>query len=341
MMNCMETDALVIDGFAQLGIHVAPAGAAEGGTDLILDADGVPLALQVKRHALVTESLAERFLRAHTVPAVTLLVVGDRVTDAARKILTAGRAGYYDLRGRLALRAPGIVIDAEVEPLQTRPTRSHALSGRAGLEIACALLMHRERRTAVRELSRQLGRSASTVSEVLAALRREGLVDAKNAVPDTRLFWQVADHWTAPRTYLARLPSPDRSPSTQALRLGWEDAERETGWALTDSAAAAAYGAPLAFRSGQVLDFYVPDQAILHRATTLLGTVGTPSQARATVRVAPVLAAVQHRVGFDTNPMGWPLAHPLFVALDLTQDVGRGREILEAWTPGDRWTRVW
>jgi len=35
------------------------------------------------------------------------------------------------------------------------------------------------------------------------------------------------------------------------LRLGLEDAERTAGWALTDLAAAVAYGAPLAMRTGQ------------------------------------------------------------------------------------------
>jgi hypothetical protein len=38
--------------------------------------------------------------------------------------------------------------------------------------------------------------------------------------------------------------------------------------------------------------------------------------------------------------MKWPVAHPLFVALDLAQDTGRGREILDAWTPTEG-TRVW
>jgi hypothetical protein len=38
------------------------------------------------------------------------------------------------------------------------------------------------------------------------------------------------------------------------------------GWALTDSVAAAAYGAPLVYRPGQVLDFYVPDLSVVRRA---------------------------------------------------------------------------
>lgn len=37
----------------------------------------------------------------------------------------------------------------------------------------------------------------------------------------------------------------------------------------------------------------------------------------------------------------WPLAAPLFVALDLDQDAGGGCEILNDWDPPERWTRVW
>jgi DNA-binding transcriptional ArsR family regulator len=125
------------------------------------------------------------------------LIVADRVTESARKLLTTRQAGYYDLRGRLALRGGGLVIDAEVEPLRERPQRTNALSGKTGLEVASALLMQPERRTAVRELARRLGRSASTISEILSALRRDGLVDADNTATDSRLFWELADRESA------------------------------------------------------------------------------------------------------------------------------------------------
>lgn len=125
------------------------------------------------------------------------------------------------------------------------------------------------------------------------------------------------------------------------MRLGLNNVATGPGWALTDSAAAAAYGAPLAFRSGEVLDFFVPDQSVVRRAKTLLGGVASASEARATIRMAPVPAVVERRVDLAAESMEWPLAHPLFVALDLAQDVGRGREILAAWTPDSRWTRVW
>jgi hypothetical protein len=105
--------------------------------------------------------------------------------------------------------------------------------------------------------------------------------------------------------------------------------------------AAAAYGAPLAVGSGQIYDFFVPSQSIVRRAVTLLGAASSPSQARCTVRIAPVPAICSRRIEADTNPTQWPLAHPLFVALDLAQDLGRGREILDAWTPPGRWVRVW
>lgn len=340
-MGHVNSTALVIDAFAQLGIEARPlAGAPDRGVDLVVDPDGIGAELRVKHRSLVSDDTVERLLSDDLPPGASLLVVADRVTDAARKRLTARRCGYLDLRGRLAVRTDQLVIDAEIEPVVARTERVRALSGRAGLEVATALLLQPERSVAVRELSRELGRSPSTVSEVLAALRREELVDANHAVTDSRLFWQVADRWPTPRTPVAKLPVPDDASSTQPLRLGLGDVDKP-GWALTDSVAAAAYGAPLATRPGQILDFYVPDLAVVRRAVTLLGTAPAASQAQATVTVAPLPTIVQRRVTLDTNPVGWPLAHPLFVALDLAQDVGRGREILDHWTPDTRWARVW
>lgn len=338
----MDTEALVLDAFGQLGIDARRlGGAADTGLDLVLEADGVHTRVQVKRRSLVTDDVARRLLAEASPQGGVLLVVADRVTESGRRLLTSSRAGYYDLRGRIALRATTLVIDAEVEPVTQRTARTDALSGRAGLEVATALLMAPAREVVVRELARTLGRSASTVSEILAALRRDGLVGGKNDVADTTLFWTVADHWTAPRTYVARLPSPGDASVAKPLRLGLDDVHNETGWALTDSAAAATYGAPVAVRSGQVPDFYVPDDTVVRRATTLLGPAASAAQARAAVKVAPVPAIVRRRVDLDTSPVEWPLAHPVFVALDLAQDVGRGREILSAWTPDERWARVW
>lgn len=339
----MDTDAAVVDAFAQVGIEARPNEyASDGVLELLLFApDSIGTPVVVKRRALVTDDVAGRLLAEVEAPNGILFVVGDRVTETARRLLTSKRGGYYDLRGRLALRTDRIVIDVEVDPVDERAARTTALAGRAGLEVASALLMQPSRRVAVRELAREVGRSASTVSEILAALRRDGLVDEVNAVEDTQLFWQLADRWGASPTYLAQLPSRDDAAVTKALRLGLGGVEHEAGWALAHSAAAAAYGAPLAISSGQLLEFYVPDPTLVRRATTLLGSAGSPAAARCSVAVAPVPAVCRQRVDRGANPSEWPLAHPLFVALDLAQDIGRGREILDAWTPDGEWSRVW
>jgi DNA-binding transcriptional ArsR family regulator len=337
----VDTEDLLLDALAQLGVQTRQVvGVPDQGIDLVIEPGETRV--QVKHRVLVTDEVARRLLiETPRPPDSVLLVVGDRVTEIARRLLIEHRAGYYDLRGHLALRAANIVIDADVEPVSGRAERTHALSGNAGLQVAAALLTEPAAGASVRELARRLGRSPSTVSEVLAALRRAGLVDDRHRVEDTQLFWQVADRWPAARVHLARLPIPDDASITKPLRLGLDDAENTIGWALTDSAAAVAYGAPLAVRTGQLVDFYVPDQATVRRATALLGAASSRTQARCAVRVAPVPEACSRRVDLATNPFEWPLAHPLFVALDLAQDSGRGREILGAWTPPERWARVW
>ncbi|MGH3265085.1 MAG: ArsR family transcriptional regulator, partial [Trebonia sp.] len=310
------------------------------GTDLVLDPGGIEL--QVKRRALVTGEVAQRLLReTPPSPDRVLLVVADRVTEDARTVLTEHHAGYFDLRGRLAIRSPTIVVNVDVEPVSGRAERTNALNGTVGLEVATALLMNPAEGSAVRELARRLSRSASTVSEILAALRNAGLVDERHRVEGTELFWQVAEHWPATRVDLARLPMPGDAMMARSPRLGLDDAEQTTGWALTDSAAAAAYGAPLAVSTSQLPDFYVPDRATAKRATSLLGTALSRAQARCSIRGAPVRAACAHRLDPANNPFEWPLAHPVFVALDLAQDAGRGREVLADWTPPERWARVW
>ena len=281
----------MVDAFAPLGIEARRAASMPNGEPdlMVVDPGGVGARVQIRRRSLVNDSVAETLLVEAGLLDATVLVVGDRVTESARKLLTSRRGGYYDLRGHLALRTDGLLIDVETAPVTERAERTQALSGKAGLEVATALLMAPERGAGVRELARELGRSASTVSEVLTALRRDGLIEAARTVPDSRLFWQVSDRWSTPRMYLAQLPEPgDASGTTKPLRLGLDDIRNTPGWALTDSAAAAAYGAPMAVRSGQVLDFYVPDQVVLRRATTLLGAAGSAAESRAAVRVAPV-----------------------------------------------------
>lgn len=336
----MDTAGLVVDAFADLGLASETSGPPPNET-VTLDPAGVALVLAIERRSLVTDDTARSLLQG-TPHGSTLLVVSDRVTAEARKILAEGGAGYLDLRGRLGLRTDRVVIDAEIEPSREhRETRTDALTGSVGLEVATAILLSPHRQNAVRALARELGRSPSTVSGILSALRRDGLVDSANKLSGTDLFWRVADRWTTSAVPLASVPDATDSTLAGALGLGLTDLSGP-GWALTESAAAAAFGAPAAFRSGQTLGFLVPNEPLIRRAVTLLGAAPSSALTKATVRVAPVPAATDHRVDLRGPTVDWPLAHPLFVALDLAQDLGRGREILAAWTPDDeRWTRVW
>lgn len=307
--------------------------------DLELDLGRETIALEMKYRALADESAARNLLSERRTANIPLLVVADRVTEEARHLLVTG-GGYLDLRGRLALHAPGVFIDADLEPVMTRAGRTGALSGSAGLEVAVAILMAPNRSVTVRGLARELRRSPSTVSEILSALRSDGFLSESNVLSGPDLFFAVASRWPTRRFQLAAVPVPGASRMMASLHLGLDDLDGP-GWALTDSAAAVAYGAPLAYRSGQVLDFLVPNEAIARRALTVLGEATLASGAEAAIRVAPVPMAAEQRVDLSSNPTEWPLAHPLFVALDLAQDAGRGREILDAWTPDARWSRVW
>lgn len=336
----MDVEAVAQDAFAHVGVEVrVPAVAGPVSADLAIDLDGASVQVRLVRRSLVDAATAERLLADSSESDELVLIVGDRVTDDARRKILAARAGYLDLRGHLGLRARGIVINADVPSIKQERDRQDALAGSAGLEVAAHLLLSPSEPVVVRALARDLGRSPSTVSEVLAALRREGLVDNANGVVDTALFWRLSERWPHQRTFVATAPGNSDPVMTRALRLGRDDVDG-SGWALTDTAAAAAYGAPVAFRAGQQLDFLVPDDAVLQRAVRLLGVTNSAEKAAASLRVAPVPAAVRRRIDLD-GPGDWPLAHPLFVALDLAKDTGRGREILDAWTPDDGWTRVW
>ena len=339
-MDGVDIEAIVEDAFAHVGVEAgASVGASSGSADLAVEFDGVVIQVRLKRRSLVDASAAARLLADANEPGL-LFIIGDRVTDDARRQILAARAGYLDLRGHLGLRTTGIVIDAAVPANKMERERQDALAGVAGLEVAAHLLLSPSNPVAVRALARDLGRSPSTVSEVLGALRRDGLIDNSNAIVDTALFWRLSEKWPRRRTFVATAPGHSDRVMASALRLAAQEIDTP-GWALTDAAAAAAYGAPVALRAGQQLDFLVPDESVLQRAVRLLGHTDSAEKAAAGLRVAPVQAAVRGRINLSGTDDGWPLAHPLFVALDLAQDTGRGREILDAWTPDERWTRVW
>jgi hypothetical protein len=171
----------------------------------------------------------------------------------------------------------------------------------------------------------------------MSALREAGLVDDAGlpVVPD--LFWDTADAWRPATTAVIRVDLLDDPTVAKVLKTAWDD-PAVVGWALTDTLAAAEYGAPTGVRADYPPDFYVPDEMTVRRAATMLGVPPSGSTRGATLRVAPVPQVCATR---RPAPGRRPLAHPLFVALDLAADPGRGREILEGWTPPAEVIRVW
>lgn len=347
-----EQDAVdaLVDAVRSLGLDVRFMAGVGGDAGLdvaiVLPGGGETVAVEIKVASLVTADSAVGQLRRWskvTGHDVVPLVVADRITADARDLLNRAEWSWLDLRGHLKFVGPGLFIDSAVPPLDKPGPTPQGLSGQVALELAALLLLDPTSRIGVRAAAVTLSRAPSSVSAAFAALRAAGLVDAQRGPVLPALFWELAEHWKPAGRDVANVPVPGGGGrDNSVLGLGLEDVEATVGWALTDTVAAIHYGAPVSIRADQPPDFYVPDQSVLRRATRLLGSAITPSARAARIRVAPVPLVCARRVdAMGWTNESWPLAAPLFVALDLAQDPGRGREILDMWQPGERWHRVW
>ncbi len=329
-----------------VGVETLSPGPEHGADLVLVNPAGGRILVEVKRQALASaDGLPRRIAqwnRELSRDATVGVVVADRVTGEAREVLRAAGWGWLDLRGHLHIAAPGLFIDTDVAALRDRPARSAPLAGRAGLEVAAAILLAPQAPIRVRQLASEVNRAPSTVSDVLSSMTTAGLIDEQRRPAVPELFWELAARWRPSQADVASIPGPGNRAATDALKLGLDDIADTLGWALTDSVAASIYGAPLSLRADHPRDFYVPDQATVRRAVHLLAAARDHDSRAATVRVAPVPVICSRRVDATgwANEV-WPLAQPLFVALDLAQDPGRGREILDGWTPKQPWHRVW
>ena len=347
-MHAMPTDPraaleAAMAAFAAVGLQAKPT-AADAQADLMLNVHGTPLAIDIKTAATATPESVAKWLHSPRTPSpktdVARLVVADRVVAGARKLLADNGWGWLDLRGHLHLSSPGVHIDTSV-PAASPPKRpSHVFAGKATLEVASSMLLTPYRPASVRRLARELNRSPSTISTTVATLREAQLVNDQNLPVVPNLFWEAADAWRPVSIAVSRAELLHDPAITKVLRTVWDDVP-SIGWALTDTLAAAAYGAPAGVRAGYPPDFYVPDETTARRAATMLGVPHSESDRGATLRVAPVPQVCANRRPAPGDETPWPLAHPLFVALDLASDPGRGREILEGWTPPADVPRVW
>jgi hypothetical protein len=163
----------------------------------------------------------------------------------------------------------------------------------------------------------------------------------QNGVTDLKaLFWLTAAEWSPKWTPVGRYPDPAGPMRNPALQLRLDDPSR-AGWALSGDYAAAHLGAPIGLASGGPIDLYVPTRSTHRLASSILGAPQETSGPAARLAIAPVEAACESRIDLSTADQHWLIARPLFIALDLAQDPGRGTEILQGWDAGKWGRRVW
>jgi len=347
--NELHADAVeaLLEALRDAGLRASPTSGAdialEGPLGVILIEVNAASVVDADRARVQIEAYSRVLGRSRREENPMVVLVADQLSEDARELLRGSELGYLDRRGALWLRRPDLIVnDTSLMPLDRQRQRPDGpIRGRVALGVALRRLMHPVTQESVREIAGAIGASPSTVHDALAQLREHALIEASGAplIPD--LFEAVAAVWRPERIPVRREPQPGDSD----LELGLHDDATGVAahrWVVSGDVGAAAAGAHIVVTSGAPPDFYVPTQAVLRRALRRLGQCSYDER-RATVALAPspAVTAENHYVGSHRTPsLQWPIAHPVVVALDLAQDLSRGREILSEWTP-QGFRRVW
>ena len=121
---------------------------------------GEPLAtVTVKGAAVVTPERAAALGHfTGSGPFDVGVVVADQISAEAKRRLRRAGWGFYDRRGDLALRTPRLVVEASLPRARKVPTRGGSpLGTRAGLTLACALLLDPTTPVVLRDVARRSG----------------------------------------------------------------------------------------------------------------------------------------------------------------------------------------
>src|SRR5207302_8924760 len=130
----------------------------------------------------------------------------------------------------------------------------------------------------------------------LTGLRKVGLAGSEGRPVVPELFWEVSPRWRPRRVPLAGLPTAGDASRTHQLGLGLEDPETTEGWAVCDTIAAYAYGAPAVVGGAFPPDFYVPGDRVVRVVRQLYGDAISHEGRAATVAVPPAAWACRRRV---------------------------------------------
>lgn len=226
------------------------------------------------------------------------------------------------------------------------------IRGASGVAVAYAHLLDPSVQLGVRELARAAGiASPTSVGNARRSIREANLLEADGRPVLPELFWALADHWSRPLVGVATPVTPDDldalgqnvggpfASGPAELTTGGPDAADFAGVAVAGDLAAALLGAPVVRAADSPFDIYVDGRAAVSRLRRRFGEAD-PTGRSVGVRPAPARIVARLRAEPMPGSMGFAVAHPLTVALDLAQDPGRGREILESWSP-EGYERVW
>lgn len=313
---------------SDLGGTNRPATSLRG--DLLLRTpDGREVLLDVYSATVVNPELAQELVarvagtggKEDVVP----VVVGDLVGEAAREILRTAGWGWLDRRGHLRIVTEGLWLDVGVDPLPRAPRDQggQPVRGASGIAVAAAHLLWREGPPGVRALARRVGLSAGAISVARRRLVDAGLLGSDGVAEIPELFWALAAAWPPGWTPIGVPPE----------RVFGE------GVVITGTHAGAQQGASVVVTRDYPLELLAPDEASFQRVRALSGRAGE-GQPGARLALAPTPLAVDAELVRSPGEEGRPTAHPLFVALELAADPGRGVEALERWAPVG-WSRVW
>lgn len=337
----LEHDACnaLIAALASIGVESQPAAVGEGeATDFHVRIGESLVAGEVK--PVVTAGNAQQLVRRARRQPRPVIVVADRIAEDAKASFRRASVNFLDRRGELRLFDGNLKIDAKV-PSSVLSYDSKPLSSQVAQEVAITCLLQPDRPHRVREVAAYIERAPSAVSKAMAGLRAEGLLTSKGeaAVPD--LFRELAVRWRRRPVAIADLPRPGPGRTNVQLGLGLDEPERTTGWALTDTLAAAAWGMPIVAQGDYPPDLYVPSRSILRRATALLGEADDERRRACTLAVAPVrLVCLRRHDRSEKSGQVWPVANHIVVALDIAAARARGQEALDQWQP-EGITRAW
>jgi hypothetical protein len=287
--------------------------------------EDVPVVVRVVAVPSAAEVLA--FDRVRT-PGRYKILIGRRISSDVRTGLAQRGIGFFDGRGRLRIWHHPVLVDAEVAgvaPGLSEPSGPD-FAIPSTMDVALAVL-EGVVAAGIRSSAAIMGRSPGTVSKQLAVLRVAQLVDESGhpTIPD--LFDAVLEEWKPTRLPLAEMPRPGGGLVNGRLELGFDD-NAARGWVLADTAAAAAWGAPIVRAGDAPPDFYVPEVTVVGEARTLLGTAAFGSHA-CTISVAPCPIVCRRRY---KRGQVFPAPSPVVAALDLASDRARGRETLDLWS---------